>query len=329
MITVSVVMPVYNAEAFLAQATESILQQTLTDFEFIIIDDASTDSSLDIINAYAQQDTRIRVYQSGVNQGVTKTLNHGLALAQGKYIARMDADDISLAKRFEKQVKYLEQHKDVGVCGAWTKTLGTALPITVHFGVDDACIRAEMLVRCALASPTVMFRRQVLIESKLNYDERYKRSAEDYDLYARMLSFTKVANVPEVLLRYRRHRGQAVSRLKTENQRNARIIVQRLWEYQGINLPNSVKTQLTDLPFYQQRGGNEIRKMYQALKYVKIHSDWSRPALKHYLARAWLVTCIKSQRCSRLQVIYYYLRYVRHFGFAGLHVEDLLRFIVR
>ena len=227
---VSVLMPVYNAEAFLAQSIESILQQTLTDFEFLIIDDASTDGSFDVIKNYAKQDVRIRVYQNKVNQGVTKTLNHGLELAQGAYIARMDADDISLAKRFEKQVKYLEQRKDVGVCGVWTKTLGTALPITVHFGVDDACIRVEMLVRCALASPTVMFRRQVLMESELRYDERYKRSSEDYDLYSRMLSFTKVANVPEVLLHYRRHPEQAVTRLKAENQRNARLVVQQLWE---------------------------------------------------------------------------------------------------
>src|SRR5215213_8085491 len=112
----SVVMPVYNGKAYVGQAIESILTQTFTDFEFMIVDDGSTDGSNEIIEAYAQRDGRIRVL-SQCNQGTSVALNTGIALARGELIAHMGADDIALPQRFERQLHYLRQNPQIGVLG--------------------------------------------------------------------------------------------------------------------------------------------------------------------------------------------------------------------
>lgn len=114
---ISVVMPVYNASQYLAEAIESIVSQTFTDWELIIIDDGSTDDSKLIIKRYAQSDKRIRYYKNEQNMGVIRTLNKGINLSTGKYIARMDADDISLPTRFDTQYRFLENNADVAMCG--------------------------------------------------------------------------------------------------------------------------------------------------------------------------------------------------------------------
>ena len=113
---ISVVMPAYNAENYIREAIDSILAQTFRDFEFLIIDDGSTDHTVEIIRSYS--DSRIRLYQNERNMGVAATLNRGLDLARGEYIARMDADDISLPERFAKQAAYMDAHPDVAVCGS-------------------------------------------------------------------------------------------------------------------------------------------------------------------------------------------------------------------
>lgn len=119
---ISVVLSVYNDAKYVGVAIESVLAQTFTDFELIIIDDASTDESLSIARDFA--DERIRIVENEENLGLTKSLNKGISLAQGKYIARMDSDDICLPTRFEKQVAYLDAHPDVGVCGGWVELIG-------------------------------------------------------------------------------------------------------------------------------------------------------------------------------------------------------------
>ncbi|TXJ00169.1 MAG: glycosyltransferase family 2 protein [Neisseriales bacterium] len=118
---ISVVMPVYNAEKYITEAVESILNQTYSDFEFIIIDDCSTDSSYQILQKYAEKDKRIRIFRNDTNRKQAYTKNFAIKLAKGKFIAFMDADDISLPARFTKQVTFMESHPDIGVCGTWIK----------------------------------------------------------------------------------------------------------------------------------------------------------------------------------------------------------------
>ena len=119
---ISVVMPAYNAEKYITEAIDSILFQTFKDFEFIIINDASTDSTKDIIESY--KDPRIKLVNNEQNKGVAKSLNIGISVACGKYIARMDADDIALPERFQKQFDFMEQHPNIDVCGSWAKKTG-------------------------------------------------------------------------------------------------------------------------------------------------------------------------------------------------------------
>lgn len=206
---ISVVMPVYNAGKYLREAIDSILNQTYTDFEFIIIDDGSTDSSPDIVRNC--QDPRIRFYQNEHNMGVAATLNRGLELATGEYIARMDSDDIAYKERFEIQVRYLDSRQDVAVCGS---------AIMLYDGVEDYSQRTfslryedvllDLLFSCAVAHPTVMMRRRTLVEHSLSYELEYK-GCEDYRLWTQIARVAKIENLSESLLHYRKHPSQVTA----------------------------------------------------------------------------------------------------------------------
>lgn len=201
---VTVLMPVYNAEQYLREAIESILGQTHRDFEFLIIDDGSTDQSGAIINSY--YDPRIRAVPNGNNFGLIYTLNRGLDLAQGELIARMDADDISQPERLARQVAFLNNHVNVGVCGSWIEWF-MGRELIDQFPVNDREIKQNLPYRCPFAHPAVMLRAAVLRRYRLRYDPCYPH-AEDYELWTRLASLTDFANLPEVLLKYRIHPGQ-------------------------------------------------------------------------------------------------------------------------
>ena len=206
-------MPVYNAEEYLAEAIESILNQSFTDFELLIFNDASTDQSLDIIKGYS--DSRIHVIDCPVNEGIVKRLNDGIALAKGQYIARMDADDISLPLRFEIQIKLLDEHPEVGLCGTWHEYIGDLKGVH-KYPVTPRDIRLQLLFNTAFSHPTVMMRKSILTENELMYDEGFV-PAEDYNLWVRILTRTQAANVPQVLLKYRVH-GSSISMSKKRKQ---------------------------------------------------------------------------------------------------------------
>ena len=198
---VSVVMAVYNAERYLEEAVRSILRQTYDDFEFIIIDDGSTDRSPAMLKSFADEDRRLRVHRQP-NSGLIASLNKAFGLARGTYVARMDADDISLPRRFEKQVQYLDAHKEIGVLGTWIQDIGAdggPGPIW-PLPTSPATIRWFLMFGNCLAHPSAMMRRE-LIQSL-----GYRAAAvhvEDYDLWIRASSVTGVANIPEVQLKYR------------------------------------------------------------------------------------------------------------------------------
>ena len=209
---ISVLMPVYNCEKYILEAVESILQQTYTHFEFLIIDDCSTDSTVEQIKSI--QDDRIQLILKPKNTGITESLNYGLRIAKGKYIARMDGDDISLPTRFEKQVAFLEANEDVVVCGTSFKILGSGLYIAVPETNDE--IKVGMLQECKIGHPTVMMRSSFLNEHQLSYNASME-PAEDYDLWVRMIHLGKFYNLQEPLLKYRVHQNQ-VSNQRNQNQ---------------------------------------------------------------------------------------------------------------
>lgn len=195
----------YNAEKYVGQAIESILNQIWTDFELIIINDASTDGSLTIATKYAEEDKRIKVIDFEQNSGIAKALNTAIGLARGEYVARMDADDISMPERLAKQLEFMDNHPECGVCGSWIRPFNEARKKfeVWETELEHDSIKAELLFGCALMHPTVVFRRTVLINDS-TYESDYI-PAEDYRLWSRMASETKLANIPEVLLKYRIH----------------------------------------------------------------------------------------------------------------------------
>jgi glycosyltransferase involved in cell wall biosynthesis len=201
---VSVVMPVYNGAAFLPEAIESILHQSSTHFEFIIVDDGSTDASRDIIFAYARRDPRIRPVCCG-HRGVAgvMAMNEGVRLARGQWIARMDQDDVALPDRLALSLVWAER-KCLDVCGGQVEIFGAEGPAP-RFPEDCEAIRREMLFRCPILYPTAVIRAGVLKEN-VHIDDCV---FDDYELFSRLAPRYRLGNIPQVLLRHRRHDGQA------------------------------------------------------------------------------------------------------------------------
>ena len=199
---VTVLMPVYNAEKYLAEAIESILNQTYKSFDFLIINDGSTDSSLKIIQDYAEKDNRIKII-SRENKGLIATLNEGLDTIDTKYIARMDADDISLPKRLEKQVKFMEKNDDIVVCGTGIITFNQDGTIRKHIMPSDEIeIKVSLLSHCVLMHPTVILRKDVLDKERFRYNSKH-RNIEDYGLWQLISNKYKLGNLTDILLKYR------------------------------------------------------------------------------------------------------------------------------
>jgi glycosyltransferase involved in cell wall biosynthesis len=213
---ITVLMPVYNCELYIKEAVESILNQTFDDFEFLIIDDASTDKTISIIKTYT--DTRIKLIEKPANTGYTNSLNYGLIIARGEYIARMDGDDISLSERFAKQVAFLDANPDVVLCGSNFSIIGTEKVINLPKENED--IKVALLKGNCIVHPSVMMRNQSLQKFAILYDSN-KEPAEDYDLWVRLLETGKLFNLQEELLKYRVHNTQVSQKRKIQQNKSA------------------------------------------------------------------------------------------------------------
>lgn len=201
---ISVIMPTYNTDLeMLKESVESILNQTFRDFEFIIIDDGSTNGTDEYLNGI--QDNGVRIIKNPHNIGITKSLNIGLREARGKYIARMDADDISLPERLERQFNYMEAHPDVVMCGCWLEDFGEKTAIRKSHIEDMDYYRIKTLFDYPGPwHPTVFIRKETLSKHSIEYDEELPYN-QDYALYAVLENLGKIEVVQEVLLRRRIH----------------------------------------------------------------------------------------------------------------------------
>ena len=194
-VLVSVVMSVYNDEQYLKESLDSIFAQTIQDFELIIVDDCSTDRTVEIIENY--HDDRIRLICNSENRGLTRNLNTALEYVQGTYIARMDGDDKSRPERFEKQIAYLEQHPELMLISCRTHMFGEEDLISQIQGTPKQ-LQAMMLIRPVLAHPGFMMRRKLIVQEGFRYDESY-RSAQDYNFAARVAKKFEIGVTPEIL----------------------------------------------------------------------------------------------------------------------------------
>jgi glycosyltransferase involved in cell wall biosynthesis len=227
---ITVLLPIYNCEMYVLTAVESILNQTFTDFEFLIIDDASTDTTVSILKKI--DDSRIQLIEKPVNSGYTNSLNYGLQIAKGQYIARMDGDDISMPERFVHQIAYLETHPEVVVCGTTYKIVGNDKRITIP--EHHEAIKIGLLWGNCILHPSVMIRKKVLDDFLIIYDTS-KEPAEDYDMWVRLLSKGKLHNLQEVLMEYRVY-GNQVSRKRAEEQKKNDVQAKfKMLQYLGID----------------------------------------------------------------------------------------------
>ncbi|MFA5290708.1 MAG: glycosyltransferase [Candidatus Paceibacterota bacterium] len=303
---ISVVMSVYNGEPFLREAVDSILAQTFTDFEFIIVDDCSTDDSLKTLRSY--RDPRIKILESSVNQGIPRQVNRGIAEARGKYIARMDSDDISLPDRFQKQYDFLESHPDFGLLGGEIEKIdraGQFIGISWNFSAPAEEVPIVLLFTNYFAQPTVMIRRDALPEGP--YREKFIVSS-DYDLWTRIADNWQVWNLPETLIKYRDHGGN----ISSVKQKLCRELVRDILGQQLAKL--KIEFSPDDLEFHNSLSFDKLEinqqilnradkwylKIYQANEQVK---KYDRVLLFKSLFGRWSLLC-RQYQVNKFQQLY-------------------------
>jgi glycosyltransferase involved in cell wall biosynthesis len=200
---ISVIMPVCNCENYVAGAIESILNQSFTDFEFIIIEDGSTDKSLEVIQLY--KDKRIILEKNVTRRGCYYCRNLGISMVRGKYICGMDADDISAPERFQRQYKFMEENPETGICGSSHRIFPGGF--ISQFITDLEQLKVAFLANNYCSHPSLIMRKEFLDKYNLRYNEEYYFAA-DFDFCSRAFRFFTVQNIPDVLYHYRRHPGQ-------------------------------------------------------------------------------------------------------------------------
>ncbi|RTE67155.1 glycosyltransferase [Amphritea opalescens] len=233
---VSVIIPVYNGATYIAEAVESILNQTYDNFEIIIVDDASSDNSLRIVNNY--ESNKIKIITNDYNVGVAASRNRGIKAAKGKYVAFMDSDDVSAINRLLIQVCFLESHPEFGLVSSHFVTfedeLETGKRSMKKLPVDSYYIAAALLFQSVICCPSAMMRVDILKEHNLFFNESFK-VCEDWDLWYRMSQVTKISNVDEVLLYYRKH-GGSLTKKREEMYRYKIMLIQKSFLDNGFDI---------------------------------------------------------------------------------------------
>lgn len=295
---ISVIMSVFNEEQYVREAVESILNQTEKDFEFIIIDDCSTDSTPGIIGEI--HDDRIVLIRNDVNQGLTKNLNKALNVAKGTYIARMDGDDISKPERFAVQVKYLDEHPEIMLISCNTETFGEQHLVSDITGTPEE-LKCKMLLRPVLAHPGFMFRKSLVDEYGLTYDPHF-RSAQDYDFAARVTRSHQIFVVPEVLLQYRAHKGQVSQTPNLKQFGFADEVRRRLLGEMGIELNDEELACFHKWILEVEADDDTFKKNYELIKIIAENNQgqYSPKVLKRTLRKQFCQWMLRSNGYKKI-----------------------------
>ena len=241
MAKVTVLMPTYNVAPWVEEAIRSVLRQTYRDFELLVVDDASTDNTLDVVRTI--DDPRIRIASFPDNVGLSENLNRGLDLIDTEYFARMDGDDIALPHWLQCEVEYLEAHPEVGVCGGGGQRFGTSQSL-IRFPEQHDDIAANMLFECTIIVPTV--RMSVVRQHGLRY-RKDAFPAEDYRFWADCLRVTQLHNIPDTLFRYRMHPTQICTSRHEEQQGKVAEVRLFMLEWLSPDLTNEEKQHFLDV----------------------------------------------------------------------------------
>lgn len=331
---VSIIMPVFNGEKYLREAIESVLRQTYRNFEFIIINDCSTDRTEEIILSYS--DPRIRYYKNEKNLHVAETLNRCISLAKGDFIARMDADDICMPKRIECQVRYLQKHSDLDGCGTWAIKIDSGGRKT---GFLRGYLNSEMAACSALFTvpfvhPSVMFRSPVI--RKELYNMNIRGAGQDLELWSRLsIRGYRFNNIPIHLLKYRIHSENVSSKNNTriyeitkralspslnsffdrELSENEFVLHRYSFFIISRELRNIVSEDIDDLV-------NERNWLEYVYKQNSIKGIFNQSVFRSFLIYRWLICCVLSHNIKILNTIR-----IGRIGF--LETLLILRFLIR
>lgn len=326
---VSVLMPVYNVQDHVSEAVDSILNQTFKDFEFIIIDDASTDSTFEIINSY--KDERIVLLKNETNIGLAASLNKGIKIAKGEYIARMDGDDISMPKRLEKQVDYLDKHPEVGVLGTYIKLFGSVSTINKYFLKDIEC-KLQLLFGVPFAHPTVVFRKVIFTSSNLYYDESLHQYGEDYDLWFKLSKFTNFANLPSILLKYRTYpitKKKIEETARINRGRQTHLGVLKMFQLEMDTIDISLLYQVGKkkiLPSISNSSLKKVEKILLRLQTELKNMNYSECSVDKVLGYHWFYFCYF--QASYKAVLFYFKGCIK-LNSLGLKKRLLLKFLLK
>lgn len=292
---ISVIMPVYNGEKYIKEAIESILNQTYKKFEFIIINDCSTDNTEAIIKSY--DDPRIVYIKNENNLGVAASLNNGLKIAKGEFIARMDADDITVSERLYLQLDFMNKHSDIGICGT---NMGSFIESPdnilneINYSEYDENIKVNMLFRQVFSHPTVMIRTNILLDNNIKYNESYDK-AEDYKLWYDILKVSKAHNLQKLLYLYRLHNNQVTKNSVTEVRRSALKVRNALFD--DMNIDEKYRETYINLSYGQRKYSmteyKQVKRFFN--EFLKSNVTYDKKALKNILSDINLEIFINSK----------------------------------
>ncbi len=229
---VSIICSVYNEENYISEMLDSIIAQTYSNWELIIVDDASTDKTKSIIMRY--DDDRIKLIENQERLGLTKNLNKAIDISDGEYILRIDGDDIAYEGRIKKQVEYMEKNPDIGLSGGWVRYIGDRFG-EGYYDLSNDKLKIMLLFNSVMAHPNMIIRKKVLDNYNIKYDESLQY-AQDYDLEYRISKWVKISNIPYVLLKYRIHRSQISISSKEKQEKCASNVRTKILSDLGIYL---------------------------------------------------------------------------------------------
>lgn len=301
--SISILLPVYNAGSFLNDTLMSLIQQNFDDFEIICIDDCSTDNSYEILEKFKKNyPDKVVLLKNEKNLGIVGTLNKGFEKARGKYIARMDADDISHPQRLKKQFSYMEKHPEIGICGCQVYKFG-ATNRKVYLPRSSEDVKATLLFNCCLIHPSVVMRTEVIKKNNIRYSTDFEY-AEDFEFWTRAMEFCEIANLKERLLKYRVHsKSISSSRFSRQKELEKNIIKKQMKKYFS-----QLSNEETDLiSGFEQLNLTNVPKLHSACqKILDINnktSDFDNKALKKALYK-YISKLLKNKFLEETDFVY-------------------------
>ena len=320
----SVVMPVYNGEKYLGEAIDTILNQSFKDFEFLIINDGSTDRSMDIINSYT--DNRIRVINNEKNRGIPYTRNLALREAKGEFLAWSDCDDISLPERLETQINFLKSNKEYGICGTWLLRFAGEKTYVAKSNTNSKAIKAALLFKPAVWNATAMYRLAKIKEFNLSFNPNLP-IAEDYDFYLRSSMLFPLANIPKVLYKYRDSETSIMRSF--ENQETKSDIIHKIVHEQALSHLGITPSE-AEFAIHRLIGSHKLLDNFQDftacyhwLHTIKLKNNqaqvYDKQALNKVLAEQFFFISKKASQLGLRTLFYYLSRSFMNFGYVGFY----------